>query len=85
MMTADEATQTIALVEALTDEYTKENYPQWNRRKRKEMEAERLEKASAAAQTIKYADIIDNAPEITREDPAFAKRYLQNIMSCSKR
>ena len=76
-MTADEATQTIVLVEALTDEYTKENYPQWNRRKRKEMEAERLEKASAAAQTIKYADIIDNAPEITREDPDFAKRYLQ--------
>jgi hypothetical protein len=76
-MTREEAEKTITLVEALTDVYTKEKYPGWNRRKRKNKEAERLEKTSAAAQTIKYADIIDNAPEITREDPDFAKRYLQ--------
>jgi guanosine-3',5'-bis(diphosphate) 3'-pyrophosphohydrolase len=77
MMTVEEADRTLSIVQELTDVYIKGDYPQWNRRKRKNKEADRLEKTSAAAQTIKYADIIDNAPEITRMDPDFAKRYLQ--------
>jgi guanosine-3',5'-bis(diphosphate) 3'-pyrophosphohydrolase len=75
-MTEEEAAKTVQLVEELTDVYINENYPQWNRKKRKRKEAERLEKVSAEAQTIKYADIIDNAPEITQKDPDFAKRFI---------
>ena len=76
VMSKTEAAQTIQLVLELTDVYVKEDYPHWNRRKRKDKEAARLGKASAAAQTIKYADIIDNAPEITEKDPDFAQRLL---------
>ena len=76
LMSEEKATQTVHLVEELTDVYIKENYPEWNRRKRKRKEAQRLEKVSATAQTIKYADIIDNAPEITQKDPDFAKRFI---------
>ncbi|HYF31181.1 MAG TPA: HD domain-containing protein [Chitinophagaceae bacterium] len=71
-----DAARTVQYVKELTDIYTKKNYPQWNRRKRRSKEAERLEKASPEAQTIKYADIIDNCPEIAREDPDFADRYI---------
>ncbi|HYE56246.1 MAG TPA: HD domain-containing protein [Chitinophagaceae bacterium] len=75
MPTAD-ATETVKLVIDLTDVYTKAKYPQWNRRKRKDKEAARMGRIHPDAQTIKYADIIDNTPEITREDPDFAKRYV---------
>jgi len=57
--------------------YVKKNYPQWNRRRRKEKEIERLSKTSADAQTIKYADIIDNATEIANHDTGFAGKFLQ--------
>src|SRR5687767_14535490 len=67
VMSETKAAETIQLVLELTDVYVKENYPHWNRRKRKDKEAARLGKTSAAAQTIKYADIIDNAPEITEK------------------
>lgn len=76
VMSEPAAAQTIRLVLELTDVYVKEDYPHWNRRKRKDKEAARLGKTSAAAQTIKYADIIDNAPEITERDPDFAQRFL---------
>lgn len=76
LMAKEQADKTIQLVEELTDVYIKADYPKWNRRKRKNKEAERLEKTSAEAQTIKYADIIDNAPEITEKDPQFAKKFL---------
>lgn len=77
IMSPEEAERTIKYVKELTDVYIKKNYPQWNRKKRKLKEADRLQKASAEAQTIKYADIIDNCPEIIREDPDFAQRYLK--------
>ncbi len=64
------------LVTELTDEYEKVKYPHWNRRKRKSMEAERLARVSAVAQTVKYADILDNAGEIMRHEPGFGRRYL---------
>src|SRR3954469_12742414 len=69
LMSGDEAKRTVQLVEELTDIYIKENYPQWNRKKRMIKETERLGKTSSAAQTIKYADIIDNAPEVTEKEP----------------
>lgn len=85
LMSVDDAKRTVQLVEELTDVYVKENYPNWNRRKRKQKEAERLEKTSAAAQTIKYADIIDNAPEVTEKEPDFAQRFIPEYKALLQR
>jgi (p)ppGpp synthase/HD superfamily hydrolase len=65
------------IVSHLTDEYTKENYPLWNRTKRKAYEAIRLSQIGYDAQTIKYADFISNTADIVKNDPNFAKTYLQ--------
>jgi guanosine-3',5'-bis(diphosphate) 3'-pyrophosphohydrolase len=75
-MTNEDATLTMKYVVELTDIYTKQNYPQWNRRKRRDMEMERLSVTSGEAQTIKYADIIDNSGDITVNDPDFARVFL---------
>lgn len=71
------AMRTVKLVVDLTDIYTKQNYPRLNRRKRKAREAERLGKVHPDAQLIKYADAIDNAEDIARNDPEFAPRFLR--------
>lgn len=76
IMTVPDADLTVEYVKELTDVYTKNKYPQWNRRKRRSKEADRLAIASPQAQTIKYADIIDNCPEIAREEPDFGDRYI---------
>ena len=65
----------------MTDVYEKSAFPQWNRRKRKKMELERLKQCSPEAQTIKYADILDNSQEITAHAPDFAPRYLEESLS----
>lgn len=67
----------LMLVKELTDVYVKENYPEINRKGRKEMEAIRLGKVSPRAQTIKYADLLDNSIDIVYNDPKFAKVYLK--------
>jgi len=85
LMSVEDAKRTVQLVEELTDVYIKENYPNWNRKKRKQKEAERLEKTSAAAQTIKYADIIDNAPEVTEKEPDFAQRFIPEYKALLQR
>jgi guanosine-3',5'-bis(diphosphate) 3'-pyrophosphohydrolase len=77
VMEPDQAQRTLKFVVELTDVYVKKNYPEWNRRKRKNKEADRLEKVSPEAQTIKYADIIDNSGEIASHDPDFAQLYLE--------
>ena len=76
VMDKEKAEKTVHLVEELTDVYIKSNYPKWNRRKRKANEARRCEKTSEAAQTVKYADIMDNCTEIATQDPDFAKVFL---------
>jgi len=48
-----------------------------NRAKRKEIDKQHLAKASVYGQTIKLADLIDNAPSILRYDPNFAKVYMK--------
>lgn len=63
-------------VQDLTDQYTKEAYPDLNRKERKQLEAERLKTIFPLAQTVKYADIIDNTSSIVKYDPSFAKVYL---------
>ncbi|MDY0933278.1 HD domain-containing protein [Chryseobacterium sp. CFBP8996] len=77
LMNENDRNQTITLVIELTDVYVKKDFPKLNRDTRKKMELERLRKISARAQTIKYADIIDNSKEIPQHDPSFAKRYLK--------
>lgn len=76
LMPAADAAQTLKLVEELTDVYVKEAYPQFNRRKRKELELLRITRTSPEAQTIKYADILDNCREIVQHDRAFAGKFL---------
>lgn len=80
-----QALRTLRLVVELTDVYTKKNYPEWNRRKRKARETERLEATSADAQTIKYADIIDNSGEIAHQDTDFAMVFLQECRALLKK
>ena len=70
------ARKTLDLVIEMTDVYTKEKFPHLNRRARKAKELERIKNTSADAQTIKYADIMDNAPDTTEHDPGFAKKML---------
>ncbi|OEK03832.1 hypothetical protein BFP97_11255 [Roseivirga sp. 4D4] len=66
----------IAGVLDLTDQFTHEAYPDLNRKARKEKEAERLGNISYIAQTVKYADLINNSESITEHDKSFAKVYL---------
>lgn len=67
----------IILVKDLTDVFTRQKWPGLNRAIRKEKEVRRLKKANPDAQTIKYADLLDNATDITRHDPDFAPVYLK--------
>lgn len=67
----------VNLVVELTDVYIKENFPDLNRRVRKEMEARRLGEVSSRAQTIKYADLLDNGEDIMKNDPSFGRVYLK--------
>jgi len=72
-----EAARTLQLVRELTDQYTKAAYPRLNRRERKAKETDRLAACSAGAQTIKYADILDNSTTISTLTNDFAPRYLK--------
>lgn len=76
IMKTEQAERTVTLVKELTDVYIKKDFPNMNRRSRKNKELERLEKTSADSQTIKYADIIDNTREIVKHDPDFARVFL---------
>lgn len=61
----------------LTDEYTKENYPELNRAQRKIKEADRLSTIKPEIQSVKYADLISNTSSIVERDKEFARIYLQ--------
>ena len=67
------------LVEELTDEYMKENYPHLNRKKRKRLEVARQATMSKEAKTIKLADVIDNTADILKNDPDFAQKYIPEM------
>lgn len=79
------AQRTVKLVEQLTDVYIKDNYPHWNRRKRKKEEIKRLSMTTADAQTIKYADVIDNCTAIIEHDVDFADRFLNECRDLLKK
>lgn len=84
VMNEDEAEETLKLVIEMTDEFVKEAYPKLNRKQRKQLELERIALTGADAQTIKYADIIDNTIDITANDPNFAPRYLKEVSAILK-
>jgi (p)ppGpp synthase/HD superfamily hydrolase len=69
------------LVSELTDVYTHENYPAYNRKRRKELETFRISQISIEAKTIKLADIYDNAISISRYDPNFARIYKAELFA----
>ncbi|RAW01393.1 HD domain-containing protein [Pseudochryseolinea flava] len=85
VMPASMADRTLALVVELTDVYTKKNYPELNRRARKMREADRLSKISGDAQTVKYADIIDNVTNIFVNDPDFAVVFIHEGRSALRK
>ena len=84
LMSETQVKKTIQLVEELTDVYIKKDYPHLNRKSRKELETIRLSKVSTAAQTIKYADLIDNAFDIIKHDPQFGRKYLSEARNLLK-
>ena len=73
----DSAEDILDMVIDLTDEFEKVKYPDLNRKTRKAKEADRLSRASADAQTVKYCDLFDNTISITDHDPNFSKVYLK--------
>jgi guanosine-3',5'-bis(diphosphate) 3'-pyrophosphohydrolase len=85
VMNEQQAKYTLQLVVDLTDVFIKKDYPQWNRRKRKQKEADRIEKTTPDSQTIKYADIIDNCTEIVKYDPEFGAKFLHECRMILKR
>lgn len=60
----------------LTDKYTKEKYPELNRKQRKKLEILKLANITEESMTVKYADLIDNC-DIVLYDKSFGKVYLQ--------
>lgn len=70
-------TEVAILIWELTDQYTHENYPQWNRESRKTKEAERLATISHSAQIVKIADLIHNTADILKNDKEFAIVYIK--------
>jgi guanosine-3',5'-bis(diphosphate) 3'-pyrophosphohydrolase len=76
VMPPADADRTLHLVVELTDVYIKSAYPHLNRKSRKELETKRLSETSPDAQTIKYADLIDNGYDIVQHDPHFGRKYL---------
>ena len=76
ILSVEEAKTVFGLVVELTDVFTKEAFPEFNRKKRKELEAERLSFASLDARFIKTLDMKDNLKSIMEHDPKFAKVFL---------
>lgn len=77
LLGVESAEKALRLVVELTDVYVKRDYPQWNRRKRKHLEAERMATISPGAQTI--------GREIVRHDPSFARIFLKECKQLLKR
>lgn len=78
------AQEVLLWVQELTDQFIKSAYPGHNRKRRKEMEVQRLSSISLPAQAIKLADIIDNTRDIAQNDRNFAKVYIPEILALVK-
>jgi (p)ppGpp synthase/HD superfamily hydrolase len=75
----EEDVEILAGVDDLTDKYTHERYPDLNRAQRKRLESVRIIASRPIAQTVKYADIIDNITSVIEHDPGFARVYASEI------
>lgn len=64
-------------VSELTNVFTKESFPEVDKKTRKKREAARLTYVSSAAQTVKYADLLYNIQWVLKYDLKHAKKYLQ--------
>jgi (p)ppGpp synthase/HD superfamily hydrolase len=84
VMDKQQVASTLRRVIELTDVFIRKEYPRLKRRTRKEKEAHRLSSVSPEAQTVKYADIMDNVTDIAREDTDFAKVYISEAMKMLK-
>lgn len=69
--------EVLKLVQELTDHYTKNWYPDLNRKERKTLEAQRYATISDTAKKIKLADLVDNTSSIVQYDKEFAKVYIK--------
>jgi guanosine-3',5'-bis(diphosphate) 3'-pyrophosphohydrolase len=76
-LSGNDINRALQFVIELTDVYIKKKFPRMNRQIRKEKEADRLSRVSSEAQTIKYADIMDNSVNIVLHDKDFGIRYLK--------
>jgi len=72
----DEAVFICERVRDLTDRFTKEDYPDYNRAYRKKMEAVRLGDVHEVSQSVKFCDLIDNLESPCLHDKKFARVYL---------
>ena len=71
------AEKVLSLVVELTDVFTHKDFPNMNRVFRKKVEALRLFYVSNDAKKIKLVDIEHNSESILKEDPKFAKVFLE--------
>ena len=85
IMSEADARQTMVLVKDLTDIYTHACFPGWNRRVRKTKESDRLANSHPDAQTIKYADIIDNSESMSGSGDDFAAKFLHECRALLKK
>ena len=68
----------------LTDVYTVFAFGELKKNERKQLEAERLITISSRAQTVKYADLIDNIGWVLTFDKQAAKKYLKKKLTLLK-
>ena len=77
VLDTEDAQRTLRFVIELTDILIKKYFPRMKRTLRKQKEVERLSSVSPEAQTIKYADIIDNVTDIVKQDADFAPVFVR--------
>ncbi|WP_293305265.1 hypothetical protein [Pedobacter sp. UBA5917] len=73
----DAAEFIVGNVTELTDVFTKTAYPDLSKKQRKNLENKRLQTLGTTAQTVKYADLIDNAAWMMKYDTKHAAKYLK--------
>lgn len=69
-------------VMALTNRYTKKDFPDLNRGERSVLEAVRLSGINPGLQEIKVLDMIDNLTDFAQNDPSYFPKYLEEKKFC---
>lgn len=83
-----ETEQIIAMIIELSDVFTTEHFPDFSDKELRRLENKRLLTISSQSQTIKYADLIDNAAWVRRYEPykwpRYARRKLKLLAALDK-